>query len=513
MLAGLGFAVLLVLNLLVGQRYARWDWNRGGVLALSERTRAFLREEVDAQPHAIRVYVFYPPAHAYLQATRRGEAYAVHHLAREFALASDRVVIETLDPEQNRGRVDELRRQFDLTADEFTNGVVALEYRGKTRYVTHEQLFEVDVEARRASGGAFVPRRFVGEDRMLAVLQGLVLDRAPLAAILVGHGELDPNADNPERTAKRIETALKRDTYEVDVLDLKGHSVIRKDYDVLCVLGPRQPLPPSAVAALRAHCERGGGLLVCAAPTIDPRPDGQVIYGDTGLEEFLVEWGVHLTQDLVVASATDPTGQQRLFSELFVPSMDAEHPVSRAFTLERNRLVPFGLVRSTPYDDKGRGRTIGTVLATTGPGGRRITDLVAYVQAGREAAARQAFLEDDRRHPPAEVPVACAAESLQPGTGTRRPARVVVFGSTAWCDDTGRPGPYDMDLFLSAANWIARREALTGIGAKDPARVRFAMTQSSLNLVFWFGIVFLPVGVGGLGFVVWWIRRREGVAA
>jgi hypothetical protein len=508
-LLGLAFAVVVVVNLLASRANTRWDWTSGGVLRLSEKTERFLREQVDTQPHPVRLYVFYPPANAYALATRRGEVFGVHHLARELALASDRVVIETLDPEQNRGRVDELRRQFDITGEEFANGVVAFEHRGKTRYVTDQQLFEVDVEARRAAGNAVVARRFLGEDRFLAVLQGLVLGSAPKAAILVGHGELDPTSQDPERTALRVETALKRDTFEVDVLDLKGHDVIRKDYDVICVLGPRQPLPPTAVAALRAHCARGGGLLVCAAPNLDPRPDGQVVVTPTGLEEFLADWGVQLTEDLVMASATDPTGQHRMFSPTFVPAMEASHPVSRSFTRERNRLVPFGFVRSTPYDDQGRSRTIGTVIAATDDGGRRITDFVAYLQVLKDPASQQAFLEDPKRHPPSAVPVACAVESLRPGTGTGLPTRLVVFGSTAWCDDSGRSGDYAMDLFLSAVNWIARREMLTGIGAKDPHRVRFAMTPGAIRLVAWVGMGLLPLGVGLLGAVVWLIRKRE----
>jgi hypothetical protein len=59
-------------------------------------------------------------------------------------------------------------------------------------------------------------------------------------------------------------------------------------------------------------------------------------------------------------------------------------------------------------------------------------------------------------------------------------------------------------------NWCAKREQLIGIGPKDARKVRFALDASELNTVFFVSVFGLPIAIGLLGVIVWYVRRREG---
>ncbi|MHC5020967.1 MAG: GldG family protein [Planctomycetota bacterium] len=515
-LIALATAVVVVLNLIVSQQYVRWDWTSDAVMKLSDRTHNFIRE----LEKPLNIYVFYAPPGAYgAQTNRADEVYQVHHLAREYELASDLITLQTLDPDGDRSRAEELRQQFGISVPEMGNGVVVFEYQGRVSYATDGHLFQTDVatlkalrEAGRPVAGA--PRLFQGEDVFTSAIVTLKDGGLPSVAILKGQGMVSPSTYDEKDmrsaagSALRLREALRRATFEVDELPLEGHSRINKAYDCIIVGGPTEPLPPTTIAALRRYVADGGNLVVLVHAALDIRPDGQVPFYKHGLDDFLAEWGVTLKEEVVLQHARVPTGI-RPFSGNFSPIFDRNHPLTRSMGGDPPHRVEFAQVRPVDYDDGGKNHSTGQVIAHTDGTGVRVVDLVGLRTVSKEGPhARMQFLS---KFEAGEQPVGVAITSVKPA-GDGDSTRLVVLGSRSFATDA-QQGYYDTDLMVNAVNWCAKREQLIGIGPKDARKVRFDMEPAELTTVYFFSVFGLPFAIGLLGVVVWYVRRREGPSA
>ena len=493
-LIGLATLATIFLNLLVARAYWRADWTSAGAYTLSEKTRGFLA----TLPKPVRIVVFYQPAAA------GDRAHKVHHLAREYGLASDRVIVDTVDPARDpAGSRRKLAAYRISEADvEGVPGFVVFEYEGRTKHVTDDKLFQPDYAA--MTPGQQPPTRFKGEDQFTSAIVALVEGKRPSAAFLVGHGEIEPTNAKPEDACTSAREQLFRDTWDVENLNLTNTDRVGKPYDVIVIVRPTAPFNPAEVHALQTHLAEGGNLIVLLGPHIVRRGD-DFTYLETGLEALLAEQGIHLTEDLL--NGERPVGGGfTLFSDEFPPEFAADHPVSRDFTPETRRAILFPkLTRSVRYDDKGRGRTTGHEIAHTTRAGRAVTDFVAYTAAGQDQRKLQQFLATV---PQAVIPCAAVSEATTPPAGGGRGARVAVVGNGAFVADDVTTQTWNLDLFVNLANWAAGRETLLNIPAKDPSQVRFQMLPGDLRLVFFTSFLLLPFGAFALGFLAWWVRRK-----
>lgn len=495
-LIGLAALATIFLNVFVSRSYWRADWTSAGAYTLSGKTRDFLQ----GLKKPVRIVVFYPPAGS----SPTEEPRKVHNLAREYGLATDRVVVETVDGARDpHGMKRKLQTYRISEADVEGNlGFVVFEYEGRTKHVTHDKLFPPDYAS--MMPGRAPPTTFKGEDQFTSAIVSLVEGKKPSAAFLVGHGEIEPTNAEPEHACTGAREQLWRDTWDVENLDLQGKDRVGKAYDLIVISRPRGPIPPPELQALKTYLAEGGNLLVCLGPQVERR-GGDFEYLACGLEPLLADHGIHLAKDALISIQPIGGGFSQLSQE-FPPVFAADHATSRDFAPEGGRRVFFfGGTRSVRYDDKGRGRTTGAEIAHTTAEGRTITDFVAYMAAEADPRKLNQFVN---AMPAAVTPCAAVSEVTTPPAGATRGARVVVVGNAGFVADEPGGGPWALDFFVNLANWAAGRETLLNIPAKDPRQVRFQMGPGDLRLVFFTSFILLPFGAFALGFLAWWIRRR-----
>ena len=85
---------------------------------------------------------------------------------------------------------------------------------------------------------------------------------------------------------------------------------------------------------------------------------------------------------------------------------------------------------------------------------------------------------------------------------------MVIFGDSDFANNVYGGMQKNADLFLNAVNWLAEEEDLISIRARDPEDRRVSLNQRQSRIVFYFSIVFLPVSVLLIGFVVYLNRRK-----
>lgn len=467
-----GVAVLLaavlavMVNYLAHRHYARADWSRSKFYGLSDKTLSLLA----GLSNRVDVVVFFQPEH---------EAYDdVNNLLKEYAHASPLVHVERVDPNRDLARAEQLARRFQV--DELN--VVVFDCAGRSKFVSAADLMDLDYSGV-MRGGAPQQTTFKGELAFSSALQSITQARQPVVYFLRGHGERDINDRDPYTGYSSLAQQVRRDNAEVRDLALGEARGIPADADAVIVPGPTKTLAQQEIDVLRAWLDNSGRLMVLL-------DTGSA----AGLHPLLEAWGVRLEDDVVV----DPT---RTLSglDLFVNDY-GEHAITRNL---RDVTSVFYLPRSIEPAPPPEGAAVQADQPNVAWIARSSPD--SWAESDLEQKPMKFDAARDRKGP---IAIAVAAEK-GPVLGVDvdiRPSRLVVFGDTDFLSNGALSGG-NVDLFLSALNWLLERDQLMAIAPKPVDETRLVMTQGQVNRLFWIVVVLIPGLIGILGTGIWLQRR------
>ena len=303
------FAILLVLvlavavTLLSDRHYFRWDLTASGEHTLSDKTLQALK--TIKEPVKAIAFVKEPSE----------EASSVKKLLASYQYHLKGLSFEMVDPDRNPG----LTRQYDIQA----LNTVILEGFGQNQTV-----------------------KTPDEEGLTNALVRLSKGRTEKVYWVMGHGER-PFKSTAQESLASIHQNLSNQNYEFEELTL-AQKDIPSDAALVVVAAPEKSLFPEEVASLKRFLDKGGSLLVFLEP-----------YQDGGLKEFLREYGVVVSSDIVVDKMSRVMG-----GDFLLPMIVSygNHEITRNFRL----LSFFSMARSVELDKdvKKKGLTL-TNLALT----------------------------------------------------------------------------------------------------------------------------------------------------
>lgn len=455
--AAIACAIFLMVNYLSLRHYRLFDWTSGKLYTLSEKTANVL----SSLQEPLTIYVFYQPG-------QRAYPY-VTDLLREYAHASGKIRVEELDPDKDLARVKMLAKEFKIEA----LNVVVLEYGDKHRELSDAEMVEMDRTPMRFGGPPRI-KSFSGEEAITSAILDLTQGKQMKPYFVSGHGEgslKDLKVDGFSELASKLE----RENMAAEELVLVGAESVPADCDVLVIAGPTKPFTPEEIQKLQAYLGGGGKLLVMLDPL-----------SETNLGSFLTEWGVHVTDTIVV----DPARKLPFVNaaNLYVSEF-TDHEISR--TLQNSAVLLF-LAREVDAAKGSRPGLEAMPLFRTSPMGWGESDLTKTTFSFDESVDTKG---------PVSLGVA-VKETKEPG------ARMVVIGDSDFIANGQIRNMANADLFLNCVNWLAVREKLIAIGPKPLEQVNLVLNRSQMIRVFLFSVVVLPSLVLVLGVVVWFRRRR-----
>lgn len=488
-----GLAIAAMVNWLGYRHWRRFDWTRSKVYSISETTRKILGK----LDKPLRVIVFLPA-----DGQQRSGVYdEVKELADRYAAASPQVKVEYVDPFRNRIRGQEIAQKYGL---ERASSIV-FEYGegdGVRRHLVEEsRLADWDYTGL-AYGERPKMEAFKGEEVFTAAIKGLI-ERKLRVVFTAGHGEPSFKGAGDSDWATAAE-ALRRENFEVEEWTGLSADKVPDGTDILVIAGPKKPLLPNELTAVRAYLDGGGKLLLLLDPVFGA--DRQSIVR-SGLESLVAEWGVRADDDIVVdpASALPMFGADTIYTNRFRP-----HPVTRG--LEAFPMI-MPLARSIAATTAPSGYEA-QVLVETSPEGWGETDLSALPRVAK-----------GEKDVPGPVPLAVAVgpraksvgeqmEDKVPGAAKTDDAprsgggktRLVVFGDSEFGSNVlfERNAPH----FLAAVNWLAVREESLGIPPKRSGKVALQLNPDQLFRIDLIIFLLLPGLAVAAGLAVWWRRRN-----
>ncbi|HVT10315.1 MAG TPA: DUF4350 domain-containing protein [Polyangia bacterium] len=481
--AVLAVLIAVMVNVIAGRHFARGDWTRAKLYALSDKTVAILRD----LPRPVEATIFaYPKRDSERARTIAG---FVRELAeRCVRQAGGRFLVEVVDPDRAPERAEAAAKKYGINAFDLGQGAIVFTSGARAKVVTESDLIEPEVGPDGEPGPAL--RGWRGEAAFVSAILSVTDDHPPAVCFSKGHGEPDVESTADGGYATLAE-ALRGDGYDVKPVDHVADAR-SAGCGVLVLAEPTSAFSPAETRALDLFVGAGGGVLAMVGPVFAAGGAG---FAHVGLEDWAARYGVRLGDDLVVdpAHASDVEGPS-----VWAAGADnyGRHPITDRLG---GRLTFWPRTREVARLDPPAPGWIVTPLVSTSPEGWGETDLPTI----RGDADLTFDAGRDRKGP---VTVAVAVESAAPPV-----RRVVVLGTGRLVMNVRLSGvtlrDYDMDFVLSSLAWLSGREARVGIGPKDAARIALAPTAAQVAWAFRLFALGLPLGALAIGAWVW--RRRR----
>jgi len=345
----------------------------------------------------------------------------------------------------------------------------------------------------------FEPARVVGfhgGDALALALAKVSTGSPPRVLFATGHGEPDLDGEL-EGDLGSLRAALERDGFRAGRWDFLVDPAVPEGTDVLAILGPRQPLQPLELEAVRAWVDAGGRLLAALSPEEAERGF------DGGLADLLARYGMLVRPGLVCLGGTSPLGARLEGSDfathlvLGEGGLDASHPVTEPLR-RRGRRLQVSLSPSFDLGPKPDG-VLAWAIVTSPPGcWRDLPD-----DRGAHDYRYDARSEGPKDRFPLVVAASLASNRLGPDPREGRVlgvATVHAFANLFF--ESNR------DFALNAFNWLAEREYRIGVTpeVRQESVLDVARGSSFPRLTWGLGLG-LPLLAATVGMLVAWRRR------
>lgn len=249
--------------------------------------------------------------------------------------------------------------------------------------------------------------------------------------------------------------------------------------DHLLVLGgPRVDLLPEEIAVIRDYLNHGGHLMVLADP-VNPGEGGH-------LEKFLLEYGIHLSDNVIVDKLS------KLFGADFLIPLITEykpHAITKGFQLA----CFLSIARSVRKADQAPDGIEVTELAFTGVGSWAETDLRNLSDGKAEF--------DERKDQSGPVSVAVAANLKSGG-------RIVVIGDSDFASNAYLNLSGNRDFLLNSVAWLMGDERAISIPPRERQATPLYLKETDQQYLFYVPVMGLPIVFLMMGTGVFFWRRR-----
>ncbi len=431
----------LAITLLSDRHYFRWDVTASGEHTLSDQTLQALK--TIQEPVKAIAFVKEPSE----------EASNVKKLLASYEYHLKGLSFEMVDPDRNPA----LTRQYDIKA----LNTVIIEGFGQSQTV-----------------------KTPNEESLTNALVRLSKGRTEKVYWVMGHGERPFKSEAPESLAS-IHQNLSNQNYDFEELTL-AQKDIPSDAALVVVAAPEKNLFPEEVASLKRFLNKGGSLLVFLEP-----------YQDAGLKEFLREYGVVMSSDIVVDKMSRVLG-----GDFLLPMIVSygNHEITRNFRL----LSFFSLARSVELDKevKKKGLTL-TNLA--------LTSQESWAETDRDALNQgKARLDAEDRQGPLSLaviveldPKEAKGEEGKEEDKITGEGKLAVFGDADFASNKFVSLAGNSELMINTMNYLVGRKDLITIPEKERPADHLMLTRNQGLMLFWIPVVVIPLLVIVLGMGVW----------
>lgn len=469
----LTFVIVVLINYISSQYNAHWNISKSDYYALSDKTKNL----ISTLSSDVNLIMFFKKNNLFYD--------DVKNLLREFSYEAEknkdiRLNITIVDPERDLSEVRNLKQKYSLDKVD----TILLECNGRTKYIESDDMIDRKPELT-DRGPVNTIVGFRGEEMIASAIQNVVNEKRPVVYFLSGHGEHSLSDTSEQTGISSVGCKIVHDNVEVSSLVLTKETGIPEDCSALVIIGPNTKFSLVEIDLISTYLEQGGRLMLL----LDPR-------AETGLEPLLEKWNIKLDADMVLGLTL--TGRETLIMNY------GRHPITKNLNAVTTLFyLPRSVEALAPPDrsDRSADRPHVTSLALTGPEG--------WAEKNLDQRPFKFDKKSDRKGP-ISVAVAVERGSVSDIDLKIKATRIVVFGDSYFISNgalaNGIGG--NIDIFMSALNWLLERSEMLYVGPKTPGELRLEMSSKKLRNVYLLVALGLPGVIAIFGIIIGWIRRR-----
>ena len=465
LLITLVLAVVVMVNYLSRDYFARFHWSTRNKIELSPLTLKFL----DSLTNRVKVTLYY----------NRDEPFynSVSALLNEYRLVNPRISIESIDYLRDASAAQRIKSQYKLSLPTATN-LVIFECEGRpmvvdgnalTRYVLEPMTNEQEREFRRK------PVEFRGEQMFTAALLAVSSAKPLRAYFLEGHGEHSIDSDDKDYGYLNFAAITRQNNIEPRPLSLVGTNAIPPDCHLLVIAGAYREVPVPELEKIEQYLDQGGRLLLLF--------NFLSVNRETGLEKIVARWGVAVGENII----KDPSTVSG--ADVLVTAFSKHALVNPLLGLTLEMVEP---------------RSLGTLATSSAPSANApLVEQVAFSSAKSYATNDPSHLR--------QFPLIVAVEkgALKGAIAERGATRIIVAGDSLFLANHLFGAGANRDFAGYALNWLLdRTQLLNGLGPRPITEWRLITTPAQLNNLRWIVLGAMPAGTLLVGGLVW-LRRRK----
>ncbi|MFW5859197.1 MAG: ABC transporter permease [Planctomycetota bacterium] len=390
------------------------------------------------------------------------------------ATRSHAVRTRSLDPGLEPQAARALCRELHLSAADLEHPVVILRHAERTEVLRARDL---GVIGRNSQGERELTAIHV-ESAFLNAIHRLQSGRTTTVAWLRG----------PTFRALEARTTIERDeavgawrrhfaTLGLNIAPLELERLGAGRFDLVVLPGPRADLPAPAIAALRAHLERGGAVLLAL--------DGQRSQRLPLLRDLLAAYGLDWSQGLVLTAQGWHDERPDLQPVVQVLPQNESGPAGLCAREARPLHLPYA-VPVLPGEARDSRQQVDGALRTPRS---------AHLMHGRNPP---------RRLPRPQLLLGTSA----PIPGAEGP-RIAVLGSVDALADSSLGVAGNRLLATGLARWLARPQDALLLPPRAIEARRYHLSPGERGWLLWGLSIILPLAATALGLSTWWWRRHR----
>lgn len=373
-------------------------------------------------------------------------------LVGRYQRQSDRVQLAFVNPD----REPELVRKLGIRK----TGEMILEYQGRTEHLPH-----------------------VSEELLTNAIQRLLIGGERWVAFLSGHGERNPEG-KANHDLGEFGKELTNKGYRLRQVNLSETPELPDNLALLVIAGPEVDLLPAELAVLQGYVKGGGNLLWL----LDPNDSNNAL---PGLEPLAQDLGLSLLPGTIVDANAFAMGIKDPTMALVTryPSHPALAGMEQVSVFPRAVALEIKPQDKSPWQATLLLETLDRTWNETGP-------LSGEIRPDADAGER-----------PGPLALAVALERDLTETGQRR-QKILVLGDGDFLSNSFLGNGGNLILGLNLVRWLSDDEQLLGIAPKTAVDTGLELSNTlalAIGLMF---LIVLPLDFFGLGFWIWWRRRR-----
>ena len=461
-------AILIVLNLAVGQFDKKFDVTKDKIYSISDSSKSVL-DEIQGE---VNIYALFKTGQ---------EDETVMEILENYAKYSDKVKVEAQDLYLH----PEIATKYSSEDTNVEEGCLVVECGDKFKIIQSTEYYKTQTDY--YTGSTQITGVNV-EQTVTSAIKWATMESEPAIYAITGHGELD-FANAFAGVAEQIELA----NYKLESLNLLQKSEIPEDCALLFITTGARDYSQDEVDCINSYLAKDGRAIFALGGV-----PGQ--YNFVTKEEFpnlmsIIEaYGVTLSDYIVSESDEDYNFQKDIYS---VYSVLNEHDMTSAMLSKDYRpLLPYVQAVKT-LDVKKASVTVSTIASSSDTA--YIKDVENATSANFEQGDEQGRFD------------LCVAVSDSTYTDAAHETRLVVIGSIySLVDNVDIMVNYaNSTLIMNAINWLDNESGGSVYIAAKSLEGNYVEFDSGTQIrIFVISMLVLPLIVIGIGLMIW-LRRKH----